>query len=63
MATQDVRTSLKVNTSTTASDIKQWVKNVPDKARMTIEVTQGDRPFDPGEQRLTARWTQEVEED
>lgn len=59
--TQDITTSVKIESSTTAEDFKRWLKSVPDGARLSVSVTPGDRPWESGEQKITARWTQEVD--
>lgn len=60
-ATQSITTSVTLTSATTADDIKRWLRNVPDKARLTVSVTPGDRPFDGSEEKITARWSQEVD--
>lgn len=51
--------SITINSQSQASDLGRWLAEIPSDASISVSVTKGDRPFDSGERKITARWTRE----
>ena len=51
--------SITVNTLSQASDVMNWLRKIPGDAKISISHTPGVRPFDPSEDKITARWTRD----
>ena len=61
--TQSVTRLVRVKPDTTVGELKSWMASIPDRATVSVSISKGDRPFDSGETRITAQWSEEVKTD
>lgn len=50
-----------ISYGSTAAQVKRWIANVPDHARISTRHVPGDRPFDSSQDFIRASWVKELD--
>lgn len=52
------RATANLNSDSTAEELMLWLAQFPAKAKISVSVSQGDRPWESGSTTITASWNQ-----
>lgn len=56
MKESTVQKETEITLNTLAGDLAEWLASVPSKAKISLRKTQGDRPWESGQQFIKATW-------